>query len=65
MDNGYGSCMMACMDQAAHAEMLDARWEWKKMLSEVAARWLLSSSWCCSTCCRSRLAISGTLRRTF
>ena len=37
----------------------------EKTLSEVAARWLLSSGWCCSTCYRSRLTILGTLRRTF
>ena len=37
----------------------------EKTLSEVAARWLLSSGWCCSTCYRSRLTILGALRRTF
>ena len=37
----------------------------EKTLSEVAARWLLSSGWCCSTCYRSRLTILGTPRRTF
>ena len=37
----------------------------EKMLLEVAARWLLSSCWCCSSCCRTRLTILGTPRGTF
>ena len=36
----------------------------EKMLLEVAARWLLSAGWCCSTCYRSWLTILGSLRRT-